>query len=612
MKYRHAMPFGAEVLAPDTTRIRLWAPSAQRVEVALAGGGERATLALQPAADGWFEAPAAPAGPGAAYVFRVDGGAALPDPASRANPYGVHGPSVVVDPVEFDWPDTPWRGRPWEEAVIYELHVGTFTAEGTFAAAIGRLDHLAQLGVTALELMPVAAFPGARNWGYDGVLPFAPAAAYGSPDDLKRLVAAAHARGLMILLDVVYNHFGPEGNYLHQYAEPFFNAQRHTPWGAALNFDGSHSRTVRDFFIHNALFWLEEYRFDGLRLDAVHAIHDDSQPDIVSEIAAAVRAGPGAHRAVHVILENDANAARYLARDANGAPRLATAQWNDDFHHAAHVVLTGETDGYYADYADAPLAHLGRCLAEGFAWQGEPSPYRGGRARGEASRDLPPGAFVAFLQNHDQIGNRALGERLVALAPDEALAALTSCLLLAPQVPLLFMGEEFGADSPFLYFCDFGEELGQAVTDGRRGEFTRFARFASPEGQAAIPDPNDPDTFARSRLDWRAADGARGRACLARYRELLATRRARLAPRLAGARAGRWSCHPPGGLAVAWPLGDGSTLHLLANLAPHQLTGVRPPPGACLHASHGGVTTAASRAPLPPWTVYWTLEAPGG
>ena len=612
MRHRHAMPFGAEPRGPDATRIRLWAPTARRVAVDLEVAGRRAVLPLQAAPDGWFEAPAAPAGPGASYAFRVDGGPALPDPASRWNPLGVHGPSVIVDPLAFAWPDAAWRGRPWPEAAIYELHVGTFTAAGTFAAALARLDHLADLGVTALELMPVAAFPGTRNWGYDGVLPFAPAAAYGPPDDLKRLVAAAHARGLMVLLDVVYNHFGPEGNYLHQYAAPFFNPRRHTPWGAALDFDGPQARTVRDYFIHNALFWLEEYRFDGLRLDAVHAIRDDSRPDIVSEITAAVRAGPGAQREIHVVLENDDNAVRYLARDARGAPRLADAQWNDDLHHAAHVLLTGEADGYYADYADAPLERLGRCLAEGFAWQGEPSSYRGGRPRGEPSRDLPPTAFVAFLQNHDQIGNRALGERLTTLAADEALAALASCVLLAPQIPLLFMGEEFGARTPFQFFCDFGPELADAVTRGRRGEFARFARFRSAAGQESIPDPNAPATFARSRLDWRDAASTRGSTWLALYTRLLATRRRALVPRLAGARAGHWRRHGPGGLAVSWPLGDGSTLHLLANLASLPLAGVTPPPGACLHASHGSAPAAGATAPLPPWSVWWTLEAGDG
>jgi malto-oligosyltrehalose trehalohydrolase len=322
-----------------------------------------------------------------------------------------------VDPGAFDWQDEGWPGRPWEEAVVYELHVGTFSPEGTFAGVERRLDYLASLGVTAIELMPVGDFPGRWSWGYDGVLPFAPDASYGRPEDLKRLVQAAHARGLMVLLDVVYNHFGPEGNYLHVFArDAFFTERHHTPWGAAINFDGPGAALVRRFFVDNALYWIEEYHFDGLRLDAVHAICDDSATHVLEEIAANVRAGPGRERQVHLVLENDANQSRFLARDAN-AGRAVTAQWNDDLHHALHAILTGEADGYYADYAAAPQAHLGRCLAEGFAYQGDASPYRRGKARGERSAHLPPGAFVGFLQNHDQVGNRAFtsGQRLSRL-----------------------------------------------------------------------------------------------------------------------------------------------------------------------------------------------------
>jgi maltooligosyltrehalose trehalohydrolase len=599
-RHRHRMPFGAELLEADQARFRLWAPSARAVALRLGAPDEAVDIPMRAEAGGWYAAEA-PARAGAAYAFRIDGGPVVPDPASRCNPQGVHGESRVVDPLQFAWDDESWRGRPWEEAVIYELHVGSFTPQGTFAAVIERLDPLADLGVTAIELMPVAAFPGARNWGYDGVLPFAPAAAYGAPDDLKRLVQAAHRRGLMVLLDVVYNHFGPEGNYLHLYARDFFDAARQTPWGAAINFA---ARPVRDFFIHNALYWLEEYRMDGLRLDAVHAIRDDSQPDIVAEIAAAIHAGPGRQRHVHLILENDANAAHYLAREADGRPRLATAQWNDDFHHATHVLASGEADGYYADYAAAPLAHLGRCLAEGFAWQGEPSPYRGGAPRGEPSGHLPPTAFVAFLQNHDQIGNRACGERLATLNEEAPLRALAACLLLAPQVPLLFMGEEFGARTPFLFFCDFGAELGEAVSAGRRAEFARFERFASAEARAAIPDPQDPATFARSRLAWAQAETEPGRRWLALYRELLRARREHIIPRLAGARAGHCTLLPPSGLALTWPLGEGARLHLLANLGPAPLTGAALPAGLCLYHSEG-----VGPDELAPWAVYASLAA---
>lgn len=600
MRCRHQMPFGAQCLDGGGVLFRLWAPSAGRVDLCLheeagedKGGGGEWRLPMNPTARGWYALEVAAAGPGSRYRFRIEGGdggvqdvggvqegawvTLVPDPASRYNPGDVHGASQVVDPLGFDWQDQDWRGRPWAEAVIYELHLGAFTSEGSFRAAQGRLGYLAELGVTAIELMPVADFPGQRNWGYDGVLPYAPDASYGTPDELKALVQAAHAHGLMVLLDVVYNHFGPEGNYLHGYAPAFFSARHHTPWGAAINFDGARSREVREFFIHNALYWLEEYRCDGLRLDAVHAIQDDSRPDILEELAEAVRTGPGRERLVHLVLENDHNAARYLDRGAGrpgaeGAtypakyPAKYAAQWNDDLHHACHVLLTGEADGYYADYAHAPARHLARCLAEGYAWQGEPSPYRQGAPRGEPSGHLAPAAFVAFLQNHDQVGNRALGERLAGLAGPERLRAAVAAQLLSPQPPLLFMGEEFGAATPFLFFCDFGADLRDAVREGRRREFARFERFADPAARAAIPDPNDPATFQASKLDWDCLERAPHRDWLAFYRTLLALRRRVLAPRLDGARALGAGVLGPAAVCAAWRLGDGARLTLFVNL----------------------------------------------
>ncbi len=533
MKRAHAMPFGAEWGAGGA-RFRLWAPAQKRVALEL--DGERLEMKALP--DGWHELRLATARPGDRYRFLLADGLAVPDPASRANPDDVHGASKLVDPTAYEWGDAAWRGRPWHEAVLYELHLGTFTREGTFAAARGRLAGLAALGITAIELMPVADFPGARNWGYDGVLPFAPDAAYGTPDELKALVDAAHGLGMMVLLDAVYNHFGPEGNYLHAYCPEFFDPARHTPWGAAIDFG---RRGVRDFFVHNALYWVEEFGFDGLRLDAVHAIRDDSPEHIVCEIGRALAEGPGRERHVHLVLENDANEAHLL-----GA--CARAQWNDDLHHVLHVLATGESDGYYADYAQAPLERLGRALAEGFVYQGEPSEFRGGAPRGEPSAHLPPTAFVSFDQTHDQVGNRAFGERLDALAGPGRTEAALACVLLAPQVPMLFMGEEFGAATPFQFFCDFGPELAAAVTRGRRAEFERFASFAQ-----EIPDPNDAGTFLRSKLDRSARSEAR----LALVRELLALRRRHLVPRLAGARSGTWSIRN-GTLEVVWPLGDGA------------------------------------------------------
>jgi maltooligosyltrehalose trehalohydrolase len=496
------MPFGAQLREDGTTRFRLWAPAAKTVELELGPAGRAQSLAMPALADGWFEliSPQAPAG--SRYAFRIDGKLSVPDPASRYNPDDIHAPSMVVDPRAFDWADAHWRGRPWAEAVIYELHIGTFTEAGNFAGVESRLGYLASLGVTALELMPVADFPGKRNWGYDGVLPFAPDASYGKPEDLKRLVAAAHARGLMVIMDVVYNHFGPDGNYLHAYAPQFFNPELHTPWGAALNFDAEHGDKVREFFLHNALYWIEEYHLDGLRLDAIHAIIDRSRPGFIAELGAAVRKGPGAQRQVHLILENDKNQARYLERAIDRRPLHASAQWNDDLHHAVHVLTTGERDGYYIDYAERPLWYLGRSLAEGFGYQGEASATRDGELRGEPSAHLPASAFISFLQTHDQVGNRAMGERIGMLSAAAPLRAMTAALLLSPHIPMLFMGEEFNASSPFLFFCDFHDELADAVREGRRNEFGRFEKFRDPAVRASIPDPNALRTFERSRLIW--------------------------------------------------------------------------------------------------------------
>ena len=608
MKRQHSMPFGSELQPGGGVRFQLWAPTARRVSLML----DSAEIPMRPLHGGWFGVQVKSARVGSRYGFSIAGGTSLPDPASRFNPDDVHGASEIIDPAAFDWRDGAWRGRPWEEAVIYELHVGNFTPAGTFAGVMARLDYLAALGVTAIELMPVADFPGRRNWGYDGVLPFAPDSRYGRPEDLKELVQGAHERGLMVLLDVVYNHFGPEGNYLHSYAAPFFTDRHQTPWGAAIDFEGEHSRPVRDFFIHNALFWLEEYHLDGLRLDAIHAISDASGPDIVEEIADAVRAGPARERHIHLVLENDRNQARYLPRDEAGGAVRASAQWNDDFHHALHVLLTGEKDGYYADYAEAPLWHLGRCLSEGFSFQGQASGYRGGAARGEASRHLPPGAFVTFLQNHDQVGNRAFGERLCQLAAPAALDAAVAILLLAPMPPLLFMGEEFAADQPFLYFCDYGSsELARAVTTGRRGEFARFSRFADAKARARIPDPNAEATFQLGRLDWDClATPPHGRT-LAYYRELLALRRQWIVPRLAGMQGGQaaFECLGTTALRVSWGLGDGSRLALLANLGPGPALALLIPEGEVIHRSDTLGDENLKTGHLPPWSVAWFLAA---
>jgi maltooligosyltrehalose trehalohydrolase len=561
MRRFHSMPFGAQ-LTDDGVRFSLWSPTAR--EVALVLDGEECAMADE--GGGWRRLVAPQARVGSRYAFRINGDLLVPDPASRFQPDDVNRASMVIDPGAFAWSDGGWTGRPWEETVLYELHVGTATAQGTYAGLMDRLEDLKSVGVTAIELLPLAEFPGRRNWGYDGVLPFAPDSAYGNPDDLKRLIDRAHAIGLMVFLDVVYNHFGPAGNYLHSYAESFFTERHRTPWGAGINFDGEASSVVRDFFVHNAIYWLEEYHFDGLRFDAVHAIADDSELPIVAEIAERARAAlPG--REVHLVLENDANEARWLARDG-ARPRLHTAQWNDDLHHCWHTLLTGEGDGYYVDYADAPVRRLGRCLAEGFAYQGEASAHRGGSRRGEPSAHLPPSAFVGFLQNHDQIGNRAFGERIADLAPPERLSLARAGLLLSPQIPLIFMGEEWAASSPFLFFVDFSDDaaLADAVREGRRREFADFKSFAEQDSQEEIPDPTIEETFAASRLDWSERETPPHDAALAETRRLLALRREEIVPLTKTGFLGASFGEPQAGLLdVAWRF-EGGVLRFLANL----------------------------------------------
>ncbi len=610
MRRIHRMPFGAEAEPAGGVRFRLWAPAVADVALVLEQRGRTRDLPMPAVGEGWFSVHVDDARAGDRYRFRLPDGLCVPDPASRRQPDGVHGASEVVDPTTFAWPDDRWRGRPFHEAVFYELHVGAFTASGTFGAAAERLAGLAALGVTAIELMPLATAPGTRNWGYDGVYPFAPEARYGSPNDLKRLVATAHAHGLMVFLDVVYNHFGPEGNYLASYAPTFFTRRHQTPWGDAIDFDGPESRAVRDFAIENALYWLEEFHLDGLRLDAVHAIHDTSARHVLAELAERVHRRIDG-RAIHLVLENDDNVARWLVRD-DGRPRWYAAQWNDDLHHALHVLLTGESDGYYADYAGDPIDRLGRALAEGFAYQGDPSPYRGGAPRGEPSRLLPPTAFVGFLQNHDQVGNRAFGERLVTLAPERALRAAVAILLLAPSPPLLFMGEEWGARQPFAFFCDFGGELADAVREGRRREFARFPAFADAAARARIPDPGDPETFARSVLDWADAAQPRHRRWLAHYRRLLAVRHRAIVPRLEGigGAAGTWARLGDRGLEVRWRLADETTLVLLANLGGRTVPAAAPA-GELLHATSRTVAPRLAAGALPPWSVACVL-APAG
>jgi maltooligosyltrehalose trehalohydrolase len=592
------MPFGAELTADAKVRFRLWAPAARQVELVLyedlSARRPASAETMHALPGGWYALESDAARAGSLYRYRIDGDTEVADPASRCNPGGVHGPSEVIDPCAYLWRDDAWHAPPWHGAVVYELHVGTFNALGTYAAVMPRLAHLARLGVTAIELMPLAAFPGTRDWGYDGVLPYAPQASYGRPEELKALIAAAHAHGLAVMLDVVYNHFGPEGNYLHRYAPQFFNERHTTPWGAAINFDGADSRTVRDFFIHNALYWLEEYHFDGLRLDAVHEVYDSSEPHIVSEIARAARSGPGRSRALYLTLENLHNAVRFLG--TQGAPWTCDAQWNDDAHHGLHVLLTGESQGYYSDYSDQPRSLLCRALAEGFAYQGEISRYA--RApRGERSAHLPPSAFVNFLQNHDQIGNRPGAERLTQLVGDpRALRAATAVLLLAPGPPLLFMGEEWAAREPFPWFCDFEPGLLASVREHRERE------------HPGSLDPGALSTYRAAQLDWGRLQEPEHARVLTYHRRLLAIRRRDIVPLLGQLGAGRCTA-PDGGdaFAVEWSARD-KTLRLIANLSATATPLPTRLAGRVLFATHPGIRATQARGALAPWSVLWLLE----
>jgi malto-oligosyltrehalose trehalohydrolase len=565
-------------IGADGTRFRLWAPGVEALELLCS---DRA-WPMEEAGDGWWQVDA-PAAPGKTYAFRLPSGLTVPDPAARAQAGDVHGPSRLVEP-RHDWRHESPR-RPWEEAVICEIHVGTFTPEGTFRAAIEKMPLLAEAGYTGIDILPVAQFGGRRGWGYDGVLLYAPHEAYGTPDDLRALVDAAHGAGLMVQMDVVYNHFGPDGNYLGTYAPGFFDETRHTPWGSGIRYDAA---PVRRFFIENALYWLREFRIDGLRFDAIDHVRDPSEPEILVEMARAIRVE---HPGAWLMTEDNRNVTHLHERE-DGRAVLMSGEWNDDWHNAAHVVATGEVEGYYADFADDPVSHLARAAAEGFAYQGQQGPASDA-PRGRPSGHLPPAAFVDFLQNHDQIGNRALGERLTELAPRPRLLALQAMLLLSPHVPLTFQGDEWGETGPFLFFADFEGELGQAVSKGRREEFAHFMGFAG-----AVPDPIDPETFERSKLRWERRDAAGHREALERFRALADLRRSHVVPLLAGTGPGCGTRleAPAGCVAVDWRL-NGGLLQCRANLGPDpgtlpatrgetiHLTGAAPgAPESCLFA----------------------------
>ncbi len=509
------LPQGAELRAGGV-RYRVWAPESERVEVEISRNHSlRRTLFLTRNAAGYHEGIDGEGAAGDLYKFRVDGSGPFPDPASRWQPEGVHGPSAVVDPSSFEWRHRGWSRPPFRDLVIYELHIGTFTAEGTFLAAIDRLRYLRELGVNAIEIMPVADFPGARNWGYDGVALYAPSRAYGHPDDLRALVDVAHGQGIAVILDVVYNHFGPDGNYLGAYTKLFFNHHHPTPWGDGFNFDGEHCGPVRSFFLSNALYWMDEFHIDGFRFDATHAIADNSPRHILEEIVGAVHARGG-----YAIAEDAGNDARLLISPSENGCGF-DGVWADDFHHNIRVAGTGERESYLSDFTGTP-EELVDTLQHGWHYRGQYSKSKRGK-RGSECRHIAPRHFVHCISNHDQTGNRAFGERLNHLVDPELYRAASALLCLTPYTPMLFMGQEWAAGTPFQFFTDHNDELGKLVTEGRRKEFKEFAAFRDPEKRAAIPDPQSAQTFANSKLDWREIKG--DAPVLQLYRACLALRR---------------------------------------------------------------------------------------
>jgi maltooligosyltrehalose trehalohydrolase len=547
---------GASVL-PGAVAFRVWAPRCQAVDVVVDG---RAIEALVPREGGLFEAKLEGIAEGVRYKYRLDGTRFRPDPVSRFQPEGIHGPSVVIDPTRFVWTDQEFVGHAPGELVFYEIHVGTFTPAGTFEAVIPHLARLVDLGITALELMPVAEFPGSRDWGYDGVHLFAPHSTYGGPRGLRRLVDACHARGLSVFLDVVYNHLGPEGNYLAEYG-PYFTDRYSTPWGPAVNFDGPGSEGVRRHVTENGRMWVSEFHIDGFRLDAVHAIHDAGPVHILTEFADAVR-GEAARvgRRVHVVAESHDNDRRLVLPTSAGGLGL-DAVWSDDFHHAMHRALTGETEGYYADFAGDH--HIARVITQGFSFQGEASAYWG-QPRGTPSADLPGDHFVIFLQNHDQVGNRPQGERLGVLLPFEAVKLAAGLLFATPALPLIFMGEEYGETARFQFFTSFlDKNLAEAVRRGRADELARFA------WRAAGSDPNAPNTFVSSRLNHSLAGAPRHRGLREYYRRWLTLRRTHPALGAAGKELTRVTLDADGTvLTVFRAAATGDEVKLVANLTP--------------------------------------------
>ena len=573
----------------DGTRFRVWASDARTVEIEIGGSGRQAErVTLDALGDGLFETSIATARAGDRYAYFLDGQGPFPDPASRFQPEGPDGASEIVDPEQFAWTDHGWRGVCLDDLVLYELHVGTFTPDGTFAAAAERLEYLRDLGVTAVELMPVAEFPGGRNWGYDPAALFAASHVYGGPEQLRAFVDAAHHVGLGVVLDVVYNHFGPTGAYAPIFSRHFLTDRHRSAWGDGVNLDGDGSRQTRDFFVENALTWLHEYHLDGLRLDATHALADDSPRHFLAELTARVRASVR-ERTVLLIAEDDRNLARLVRPETEGGMGL-DAVWADDFHHQVRRLLAGDGDGYFGDFSGT-VRDVATTLRQGWFYTGQHSRHRGA-PRGTEPDGLVPRQAVICMQNHDQVGNRAMGDRLSAVVDLATYRAASALLLCAPETPLLFMGQEWAARTPFQYFTDHEPSLGAAVTEGRRREFAAFAAFAAPEARSRIPDPQALATFRSSRLDWREVRHEPHAGILRLYKSLLALRR--ILPPLRDGRHDGFAVHAidDAAIAIRRDAQDGEVL-----LAVVRLVGG----GAC-------VVPPALADAVPRWSVVLTTE----
>jgi malto-oligosyltrehalose trehalohydrolase len=593
---QHRMPFGSELQDNATVAFRIFAPDCQTIRLALDGG--RHLLTMHAGSNGWHELATTEALAGTRYLFVLPDGTRVPDPASRFQPDDVYGPSEVIDPQAYRWRDAGWYGRPWETAVLYELHVGAFTESGTFLGAIEKLDHLAQLGITAIELMAVADFPGMRNWGYDEILMYAPDSVYGRPDDLKALVDAAHARGIMVIFDVIYNHLGAEGNLLPRYFPRFFSPVHESPWGKVPNFDADGSEQVREFIIHNALYWIEEFHADGLRLDASHDMVDRSSRHILDELVERVHAITEG-QTVHLIAEDERNISARLTRDKDGRPQAYSAQWN---HQMAHLrELPADKLCAPSTIPNAKIETVARMIAVGYS--GKAKAF--GEA-GEISCRVPPTAYISFLQTHDLVGNDLIGQRIYSKASLEAVRSLSAIYLLAPQIPMLFMGDEWGASTPFPFFCDFRSDIAQDVRKGRL-DFLQKNLQIEPSALEHVPDPLALATFRSAHLDWNEMERGEHSDWFAWYRNILRVRREEIAPLLRGIsdQSGDYRVVGPAAFIATWMLAAGVRLTLEANLCDQSATGF--PDSADRHIWEEGIRIGPGE--LGAWTVRWGLSS---